>query len=161
MLDDRGYVAEMITEIGVELSRRLEASEEPLEGAEAAAALAEDADCSRRSGEPPLVSADQFRRALHELRGKLVSALRDVATRRRAAREAEEDEGKEPLPELRCGDDDVRPKCMLSIFARSSRRQPVQWNASSRRAALRVSMGAAVACMMSALSRDAHGVIAG
>eukprot|EP00900_Chrysochromulina_parva_P025651 jgi/Chrpa1/771/Chrysochromulina_OHIO_Genome00008283-RA len=93
MLDDRGYVAEMITEIGVELSRRLEASEEPLEGAEAAAALAEDADCSRRSGEPPLVSADQFRRALHELRGKLVSALRDVATRRRAAREAEEDEG--------------------------------------------------------------------
>ena len=56
------------------------------------AALAEDADCSRRSGEPPLVSADRFRCALHELRGKLVSALREVATQRRAAREAEEDE---------------------------------------------------------------------
>ena len=92
LLDDRGYLAEMITEIGVELSHRLEASEEPLEGAEAAAALAEDADCSRRSGEPPLVSADRFRCALHELRGKLVSALREVATQRRAAREAEEDE---------------------------------------------------------------------
>ena len=92
LLDDRGELAEMITEIGVELSHRLEASEEPLEGAEAAAALAEDADCSRRSGEPPLVSADRFRCALHELRGKLVSALREVATQRRAAREAEEDE---------------------------------------------------------------------
>ena len=92
LLDDRGDLAEMITEIGVELSHRLEASEEPLEGAEAAAALAEDADCSRRSGEPPLVSADRFRCALHELRGKLVSALREVATQRRAAREAEEDE---------------------------------------------------------------------
>jgi hypothetical protein len=35
--------------------------------------------------------------------------------------EEEEEEGKEPLPELLRGDDDeVRPKCMLSIFARSS-----------------------------------------